>query len=65
MYDSKLLEWLQYTLVGTSSDKRYRHTLLKEDRTQYSKVINELRQYVQDAHEDAQRHLRELAGIFS
>src|SRR5712691_3995575 len=61
-YSSKLLNWLQHTLVGTSSDKKYRHSLLKEDLTQHSKAIKELRQYVQDAHEDARRHRRELAG---
>ncbi|MFL5628251.1 MAG: hypothetical protein ACJ788_21945, partial [Ktedonobacteraceae bacterium] len=62
MYSSKFLNWLQHTLVGTSSDKRYRHSLLKEDLTQHNGVIKELKQYVQDAHEDARRHLRELAG---
>jgi len=40
----------------------YRHILLKEDPAQYNEVIRELKRYVQDAHEDAQHHLRELAG---
>lgn len=62
MYSRNFLNWLKHTLVGTSSDQRYRHSLLKEDQTQHSKTINELRQYVQEAHEDARCHLRELAG---
>ncbi|HEY4032970.1 MAG TPA: hypothetical protein VGL94_03285, partial [Ktedonobacteraceae bacterium] len=58
----KLSNWLQYALVGTSNDNRYRHSLLKEDLNQRDEIIEELKQYIQDAHEDARYHLRELAG---
>ncbi len=61
-YQSKLLDWLQHTLVGTSSDEVYRHILLQEDPSQTEEVIQELKQYVQNAHEDARRHFRDLAG---
>jgi hypothetical protein len=60
-YQSKFVDWLEYTLVGVSSDNGYRHILLKEDRTQHEEVIKELRRYVQEAHEDARRHFRSLA----
>jgi len=58
----KLSNWLRHTLVGTNSDNSYRHCLLKENLAQRSEITEELRQYVQEAHEDARRHLRELAG---
>src|SRR5260221_1029529 len=57
-----LSNWLRHTLVGTNSDNSYRHSLLKENLTQRFEVTEELRHYVQEAHEDARRHLRELAG---
>lgn len=61
MNSKKISTWLQYTLVGTNRNKSYRHTLLKEDQSHHCEVIQELRQYVQDAHEDARRHFMSLA----
>jgi hypothetical protein len=62
MYSNKFANWLQHTIVGMSSDKSYRHALLKEDLTHRDETIEELKRYIQEAHEDARRHLRELAG---
>src|SRR5712692_4335860 len=58
----KISNWLEHTLVGANSANRYRHCLLKEDLTQRCEIIEELKQYVYEAHEDTRRHLRELAG---
>lgn len=62
MYSKKISTWLQYTLVGTNRNKSYRHTLLKEDQSHHCEVIQELRQYIQEAHEDARRHFSCLAS---
>ncbi len=62
MYSSKILKWLHYAIIGTNRNKTYRHILLKEVPSQHREVIQELRQYVQDAHEDARRHFRGLAN---
>src|SRR5260221_3634521 len=62
MYSKKISTWLQFTLVGTNRNKSYRHTLLKEDQSHHCEVIQELRQYIQEAHEDARRHFRGLAS---
>jgi len=57
----KLSRWLSST-ISESKDKRYKHRLLKEDLSQRCEILEELRSLVQKAHEDARRHLRDLAG---
>ncbi|OQW92417.1 MAG: hypothetical protein BWK78_01735 [Thiotrichaceae bacterium IS1] len=54
--------WLSNT-VTESKDKSYRHRLLKENLEQRNNVIDELKSYVYNAHEDVRQHLRKLAGI--
>jgi hypothetical protein len=59
---SKLPHWLPNT-VTESKDKRFRHRFIKEDLTGRTEGLKELRVIVQNAHEDARKHLRALAGI--
>jgi replicative superfamily II helicase len=53
--------WLS-NFITKSNDKRYRHRLLKENLKQRNAIINELKSYVDMAHEDARQYLRKLAG---
>lgn len=48
--------------ITVSKDKRYRHRLLKENSTARNEILEQLKLYVQNAHEDTRRHLRNLAG---
>ena len=57
-----LLSWLSDS-VSESNNGRYRHRHLEEDSSQRCEIIEDLRSYVQAAHEDARRRLRKLAGI--
>jgi len=45
-----------------SSDKRYRHSLLKENRQQRCTIMNELKAYFYRAHEDARQRLKKIEG---
>jgi hypothetical protein len=60
-YD-KLSCWLLNS-VNESDDERYRHRLLEENISQRCEILENLKIYVQAAHEDARRRLRKLAGI--
>ena len=53
--------WLSDSLTE-SNNKRYRHRLLQENLKRRKLIIDELKSYVNIAHEDARQHLRELAG---
>jgi hypothetical protein len=59
---ARLSCWLSNS-VSESNDKRYRHRLLEENFDQRCEVLEDLKSYVQAAHEDARRRLRKLAGI--
>lgn len=59
---SKINLWLSNSLTA-SEDKRYYHRLMKRIDGQECVIIEELRSYVREAHADAIRHLRNLAGI--
>jgi hypothetical protein len=54
-------QWLIATRT-TSEDKRYFHYLLREDLGKRGEIINDLKAYIHQAHEDARRRLRKLAG---
>ena len=59
--NDKLSCWLLDS-VSESNNKQYRHRLLKENLSQRCEILEDLKSYVQAAHEDARRHLRKLAG---
>jgi len=52
--------WL-WTKVSVSSDKHYRHRIIKENPSKRNQIISELTEYIQKAHEDARNRLRKLA----
>ena len=54
-----LNRWLSNT-VNQSADGRYRHRLLVEDPALRVEIVEELREYVESAHEDVRRHLRDV-----
>ncbi len=56
------IQWLKHYPV-VSPDGRYRHSLILENRIARYAHIGGLSAYVQAAHADARRHLRELAAI--
>ena len=53
--------WLSET--PSNPNDRYRHRLFVEDEDIRSTIIDHLKQYFSNAHEDARRHLRELVNI--
>jgi len=53
----KLHRWLS-SLTTESSDKRYRHCLLKENLNRRSEIFEDLKSLVWQAHDDARRHFR-------
>lgn len=55
-----LRNWLPETLSNSSD--RYRHRLFVEDADSRSKIIDQLKQYFINAHEDVRRHLREVVN---
>lgn len=63
MFDrDKLSRWLSDDRTS-SADGRYSHRLLRERADGRDSVLADLRSVVARAHEDARRHLRELADI--
>jgi len=50
--------WLPETL--SNSNNQYRHRLFVENASLRLEIINQLRDYFQNAHEDARRHLRSV-----
>ena len=56
------LNWLDESVVETSG-RKYTFRLLKSISVFPEKIIDEIKVVVQDAHEDAKRRLRSLAGI--
>lgn len=58
----KLSKWLSNS-VTESKDKRYRHRILKENFNQRHEIIEDLKLFVQNAHEDARLRLRKITGI--
>lgn len=50
-------KWLSNE-INESEDKRYRHRLLKEKPGCRHDILDELKKFVQNAHEDARRYLR-------
>lgn len=58
---NSLSDWLSNS-VTESQDKQYRHRLLKENLSHRAKILSELQSLVHEAHEDARRRLRNLAG---
>jgi len=56
----RLNRWLSNT-VNQSTDGRYRHRLLVENPTRRASKMSELREFVDIAHEDVRRHLRDVA----
>src|SRR5438552_2791306 len=59
--NNKFSSWLSST-VTVSPNKRYRHHLLYEQHDKRATILEELKIYVQRAHEDARYRLRKLAG---
>ncbi len=53
----KLHKWLSNSVIE-SADKRYKHRLLKENLSQRSDILDELKELIEQAHEDAKRHFR-------
>ena len=58
----KFHKWLSNE-ISESEDKRYRHRLLKEKQGYRHDVFDELKELVQNAHEDARRYLRKPVDI--
>ena len=58
---AKIHEWLVVTKT-VSTDKKYFHFLLRENLQKRSDILDDLKTYVYQAHEDARRRLRKLAG---
>lgn len=58
----RLNSWL-HNETKTSADGKYRHRLLVEKSTERGQALTVLADYVDRAHEDARRHLRQLASI--
>src|SRR5690348_6281052 len=56
---SNFVSWLRDT-PSESGDEKYRHRLLTEYHNKREEIFDELRLYVQNAHEDARRYLREV-----
>lgn len=54
---NKFHKWLSNEICE-SEDKRYRHRLLKEKLEYRYDILDELKEFVQNAHEDARRYLR-------
>jgi DEAD/DEAH box helicase len=53
--------WL-FGIITVSTDKRYRHHFLSEQCDKQAEILEELKIYVQRAHEDAKYRLRKLDG---
>lgn len=58
---SSFTDWLRGE-PSASEDRRYRHRRLDERMEVRAEILDDLRSFVDKAHEDARRHLRELAA---
>lgn len=54
--------WLSET-ISESQDGRYRHRLLIERNHGRNAIMPEMIEYVENAHEDVRRHIRDVAGF--
>lgn len=54
--------WLE-SKVHDAPTQRYRHQHVVENTDWYAQGVQELKAYIQHAHEDARNHLRKLADI--